>query len=165
MSEEYSWPNSLHFRAIERATFHPRGRMKRVYLEIWAARTFWHLTLDRSGRTRGQSKATAAARVAREIDCLFRRLYASETRAPWRGPKWIGRLCEAGWEVVPLWKRESIRGSKGTRGPIVFLSVSRRGEGTESGSRESGKGEPTAVKAFAVSFWPDPSLRPWCCGC
>lgn len=48
---------------------------------------------------------------------------------------------------------------RGTRGPSCSCLSLGETKGQRA-VRESGKGEPTAVKAFVVSFWPDPSLRP-----
>lgn len=62
--------------------------------------------------------------MARETDCLFRRLYASK-RAPWRGPKWIGRLW-SGLRSYTSWKRESIRGSEVPEAHRVLVCLSER---------------------------------------
>lgn len=99
----------------------------------------------------GAKWPTAAARVARETDCPFRRLYGvrnepqeTVTRAK------MDRTFEVGWEVIP---RGSEKASADPRCPSCSCLSLGETKGQRA-VRESGKGEPTAVKAFVVSFWP-----------
>lgn len=119
--------------------------MKRVYLETRRRERF-----DIS-RSIDRGKVADAVRVARETDCPFRRVYGvrnepqeTVTRAK------MDRTFEVGWEVIP---RGSEKASADPRCPSCSCLSLGETKGQRA-VRESGKGEPTAVKAFVVSFWP-----------
>lgn len=88
----------------------------------WAARTFWHLTLHRSGQSgRRQRLEWLEKPIARFADCTA---FETSPRKLWRGPKWIGRLKWA--EKLYLVEARKHPRIQGAHRVLVCLSERRR---------------------------------------